>query len=127
MVNFWHSGGRDKDEADFPRVPFWHPDRARAKEAAARVLIELREVRGDKRDWVASGHPDPLKVGAGLHSGGHWVLQYGDLGRSGDENGAGDLPARSAAGAWQGVVDGEEMKRMLHEARRTGSGAGLSS
>ena len=108
MVSFWHPDGRRRDESDFPKVEFWHPDRQSAREEAARVLIELREERNDTRDWVAAGHPDPLEVGAGRHPGGQWILRYSDL-------------RREAAGAWQGITDGEDMKRMLYEARRTGS------
>ena len=137
MLSFWHPGGRRRDESDFPEVAFWHPDRQSAREEAARVLIELRETRNDTRDWVAAGHPDPLEVGAGRHPGGQWILRYSDLRRGGGENGTGSpqgeadsrgadkgtTRTRSAAGAWQGITDGEEMKRMLCEARRTGSRA----
>ena len=108
MLSFWHSHGGWKDESDFPKVEFWHQDRTHAREEAARVLIELREEREDTRDWVAAGHPDPFEVGAGRHPGGQWILRYQDL-------------RREAAGDWQGITDGEDMKRMLYEARRTGS------
>ena len=114
MVSFWHTDGRSRDEIDFPQVDFWHPDRARAREEAARVLIELREERNDKRDWVAAGHPDPREVGAGRHPGGQWILRYQDLGRG-------------AAGDWKAATDGEEMKRVLYEAREAESRAESSS
>ena len=104
MVSFWHPDGGSRDETDFPQVDFWHPDRARARKEAARVLRDLREERNDTRDWVAAGHPDPREVGAGHHPGGQWILRYQDLGRE-------------AAGDWQTATDGEEMKRVLHEAR----------
>ena len=137
MVSFWHPDGGSRDESDFPEVAFWHPDRESAREEAARVLIELREERADGRDWVAAGHPDPFEVGAGRHSGGQWILRYEDLRRGDDANGAslmeGGAAARRAdrrpkrtkpaAGAWQGIIPGEEVKQMLYEARRTGSRA----
>ena len=128
MVSFWHPEGDSKDEPDFPKVKLWHADKRSARAEAARVLIELRESRGDDRDWVAAGHPDPLEVGAGRHIGGQWILRYGDL-----ENGeaASKLPpkerlkgTKSAAGAWKGIIDGEELKRTLSEARRAGSRVG---
>lgn len=128
MVSFWHTDGDSKDETDFPKVELWHSDKESARTEAARVLIELREGRGDERDWVAAGHPDPLEVGAGRHIGGQWILRYGDL-----ENGgaASKLLAKdrlrgtkSAAGAWKGIIDGEELKRTLNEARRSGSRVG---
>ena len=127
FLSFWHSDGTARYEADFPAVEFWHRDRETARKEAARVLIELREERGDTRDWTAAGHPDPYAVANGRHPGGQWILRYRDLQR-GDENGAvvfrgGDsrrLP-RSAAGVWRGVVDAEALKRTLSEARMTGS------
>ena len=73
MVTFFHSGGRSKDEPSFPEVEFWHPNKKASMEAAARVLQELKE-RGDQRDWIAVGHPDPFKVGNGEHPGGQWML-----------------------------------------------------
>ena len=110
MLSFWHPNGGRKDESDFPEVEFWHPDRASAREEATRVLTELREERRDVRDWVAAGHPDPLEVGAGRHPGGQWILRYQDL-------------KPGAAGAWQDMTDGEDMKRVLHEARQAGARA----
>ena len=80
MVRFSHPEGRARDEADFPTIPFWHADEKTAKAAAARVLVELMEKRGDKRDWIAAGHPDPIEVGAG-HPGGQWIVRYRDLER----------------------------------------------
>ncbi len=126
MLSFWHPNGGWKDESDFPKVEFWHPDRRSARQEAARVLTELWEERGDRREWVAAGHPDPFEVGAGRHPGGQWVLRYGDLGRGGEAMGTqsannGEKRTRSAAGAWRGIIDGEELKRTLYEARRTGS------
>ena len=128
MVSFWHPKGHSRDDPNFPEVEFWHSDKRSARAEAARVLIELREGRGDEREWVAAGHPDPLEVGAGRHIGGQWILRYDDL-----ENGdpASKLPAKerlggmkSAAGAWRGIIDGEELKRTLSEARRSGSRVG---
>ena len=121
MVTFWHSNGSFRDEADFPEVAFWHPDRETAREEAARVLIELKEERGDVRDWTAAGHPDPFEVSAGRHPGGQWILRYGDLSERDDHaqlRAKSGKQRKSAAGAWKGIVDGEKLKRTLHEARR---------
>ena len=129
MVVFWHPDGDARGESDFPEVTFWHPDRRSARQEAARVLTELREERGDTRGWVAAGHPDPSEVGAGRHPGGQWILRYRDLGRGSDEAvdtrsaNNGIRRTKSAAGAWRGIIDGEELKRTLYEARRTGSRA----
>ena len=128
MVSFWHPDGGWRDESDFPKVAFWHPDRRSARQEAARVLTELWEERGDKREWVAAGHPDPFEVGAGRHPGGQWILRYRDLGHGDEAVGAqsannGKRRTKSAAGAWRGIIDGEELKRTLYEARRTGSRA----
>ena len=110
MVSFWHPAGGSKEEPDFPRVEFWHPDKQSARVEAARVLIELREGRGDERGWVAAGHPDPFEVGVGRHPGGQFILRYGDLkqadketGRLAEERLRG---MRAADGAWQGIVGG---------------------
>lgn len=116
FLSFWHPEGAARDEADFPAVEFWHPNRESARAEAARVLIELREQRGDTRDWTAAGHPDPDAVANGRHPGGQWILRYRDLQRS-DENGA---VVWMAAGVWRGVVDAEALKRTLSEARMTG-------
>ena len=121
MVNFWHSDGSYKDEVDFPQVAFWHPDRQTAREEAARVLVELKEEQGDEREWVAAGHPDPFEVGAGRHPGGHWILRYSDLSKKEVDSLSREKTrkrTKSAAGAWKGLVDGEHLKQMLHEARR---------
>ncbi len=128
MVSFWHPEGDSKDEPDFPKVEQWHQDKPTARAEAARVLIELRESRGDDRDWVAAGHPDPLAVGAGRHVGGQWTLRYGDL-KKGDASSRLTVEerlkgAKSAAGSWKGLIDGEELKRTLHEARHSGSRVG---
>ena len=128
MVSFWHPEGDSKDEPDFPKVEQWHQDKPTARAEAARVLIELRESRGDDRDWVAAGHPDPLAVGAGRHVGGQWTLRYGDL-KKGDASSRLTVEerlkgAKSAAGSWKGLIDGEELKRTLHEARHAGSRVG---
>ena len=78
MLSFQHPDGHSIAELDFPRVEFWHPDEQTSRAEASRVLIELREERGDERDWVATGHPDPLEVGDGNHSGGQWNMRYRD-------------------------------------------------
>ena len=90
---------------------------------AARVLIELREVREDQRDWVAAGHPDPREVGAGRHPGGQWLLRYGDLKPVSPEEqleaGERFRTARSVAGAWKDNSVAEELEGEI-AARRTG-------
>ena len=128
MVSFWHPDGDGRDDPDFPKVELWHPDKRSARAEAARVLIELREGRRDERDWVAAGHPDPLAVRAGHHVGGQWILRYGDL-KEGDATSRLTVEERlngtkSAAGSWKGIIDGEELKRTLSEARRSGSRVG---
>ena len=87
MVSFWHPEGRARDEVDFPKIALWHSDEKTAKAEAVRVLVELVEERGDNRDWVAAGHPDPLEVGAGRHRGGQFILRYQDLGRDNGDDG----------------------------------------
>ena len=57
---FLHSGGNPQTEADFPKFDFWCPDRDSSKAQGERGLRELRE-RGDGRDWMAAGFPDPFK------------------------------------------------------------------
>ena len=57
---FLHSGGSPHTEADFPKFDFGCPDRDSSKAQGERVLRELRE-RGDGRDWMAAGFPDPFK------------------------------------------------------------------
>ena len=125
MVSFWHSDGDSKHEPNFPKVEFWHQDKQRARVEAARVLIELRELNGDERDWVAAGHPDPFEVGVGRHPGGQWVLRYGDLKPRGEESKSSAQERlsgmKAAAGAWKGIVDGEELKGNLYESRGIGS------
>ena len=119
MVTFWHSDGRSEDEAEFPEVDFWHSDKQSARAEAARVLIELVEQRGDKRDWVAAGHPDPFAVGIGRHPGGQWTLRYEDLVPDSDHLSPKERIKRmkSAAGAWGDSIDGEGLKGMLDAAR----------
>ena len=73
MLTFYHSEGGSRDEPDFPKVEFWHPNKKASMEAGARILQELKD-RGDTRDWKAAGHPDPFKVGSGAHPGGQWIL-----------------------------------------------------
>ena len=132
MVTFWHRDGGWRDEPDFPQISFWHPNKLESREEAARVLIELREERGDERDWIAAGHPDPFEVGPGRHPGGQWVLRYEDLDFGDDVSGvephgqAEDTAIRagrrarglkSAAGGWKGIVDTEELLKTIHEGR----------
>ena len=127
MVVFWHPDGPARDEAHFPgRVLLAYRQKER-QGRSARVLIELREERGDKREWTAAGFPDPMEAGAGPHPLAQWVLRYRDLGRdSGKVSAAraennGSRRTKTAAGSWRGIIDGEDLKRTLYEARRTGS------
>ena len=123
MVVFYHARGNWREEADFPQVEFWQPTLAIAREEAARVLVELREQRDDQREWVAAGHPDPLQVAAGRHPGGQWILRYVDLGRekvSSDPEDKRRRSTKSAAGAWRGLIDGEQLNQTLSGARRGG-------
>jgi hypothetical protein len=103
-------------------VNFWHPDRETSRIEAARVLIELREVRKDQREWVAAGHPDPFAVGSGLHPGGQWILRYSDLKpASPEEQLAAEerlLGTRDVAGAWKDNQAADELQREI-AARRT--------
>jgi len=119
MLSFWHSNGDWRDEVDFPDVEFWHPDRKMAKAEAARALMKLRD-RGDMRDWVAAGHPDPREVAVGNHHGGQWILRYDDLECDTGAAGKRIVGISSAADDWIGV-DWEKMKRELHEARHSGT------
>lgn len=79
MISFYHSEGGWRDAPNFPRAEFWQPNKITSLHEAARVLAELREERGDERDWIAAGHPDPSAVAKGWHSFGQWILRYGDL------------------------------------------------
>ena len=121
MVSFWHPEGCNSNEPEFPQVEFWHPDSHTARAEAARVLVELREERGDKRDWFAAGHPDPIEVAAGRHPGGQFMLRYQDLKLKGTASNPSAKKNRggmkSAAGAWKGIIDGENLKRTLRESR----------
>ena len=112
MITFYHPDGSWQDEPDFPDVKSWQPNKYIARQEAARVLAELREARGDKRDWFVVGLPDPLAILRGqLIAGQEWTMHYDDL----VPNSGGEI--KSVAGAWEGIVDGEEMKRILDEAR----------
>ena len=115
MITFYHPDGSWQDEPDFPDVKSWQPNKYIARQEAARVLAELRETRGDKRDWFAVGLTDPLAILRGQILGGQpwneWTMHYDDL----VPNSGGEI--KSVAGAWEGIVDGEEMKRILDEAR----------
>ena len=111
ILSFHHSEGGGRNDPNFPRVEFWQPNKFTSLQEAARVLAELREERGDERDWIAAGHPDPFVVAKGRHIFGQWILRYDDL----VPNSGGKI--KSFAGAWEGIVDGEEMKLVLDEAR----------
>ena len=77
-LSFRHPNGDSNGEANFPSVELRYADEQTSKVEASRVLIELREQRGDERDWVATGHPDPMEVGDGHHSGDQWMMRYED-------------------------------------------------
>ena len=116
MITFHHSGGSWRDEPDFPNVKSWHPNKYIARQEAARALAELREARGDERDWIAIGFTDPLAILSGQVMGGQswnqWTMRYDNL----VPNSGGEI--KSVAGAWEGNVDGEELKRILRGYRR---------
>ena len=81
MVSFQHPDGDSAEELEFPNVEPWYLDEQTSRAEASRVLIGLREERGDERDWVATGHPVPLEGGDGSHSGGQWNMRYRDAKR----------------------------------------------
>ena len=116
MVNFWHSDGDRTTEPDFPEVSFWHPNKRTARMEAARVLAELRE-RGDARDWVAAGYPDPLAVSVSRHFGGRWILSLADL----EIREAGEIRIKGLAetepreGGWEEVLRLKHEQRLAHE------------
>ena len=79
MLGFFvHNGEGDKHEPNFPTFDFWQPDRDTCEAEGRRILLELRN-RGDERNWIAYGHPDPYEVGAGRHPGGQWMQRLRDL------------------------------------------------
>ena len=80
MLGFYvKSSGRVRlRELHFPEFEFWHPNRDACEAAGRRVLLELRE-RGDTRDWLAYGHPDPVEVSEGRHPGGQWLQELSHL------------------------------------------------
>ena len=117
MVVFWHPDGRTWSEPDFPDVDFWHPDKQTSRMEAARVLWELRE-RGDTRDWVAAGFPDPFKTpGIWYNPGLNWTLRLSDI----ESDGNGGAKIRSVAGAWRGRGDPDEINRAMADARMAGT------
>ena len=132
MVTFWHSEGNWRDEPDFPQISFWHPSKYASRTEAARVLIELREERGDERDWIAAGYPDPYQIDPVALPGQRWALRYEDLdfgddAPETDESGKSEYSAnqkkrralglKTAAGGWKGVVDTEKLLKDIHDAR----------
>ena len=58
MVTFYHSEGRWRDEPDFPKVSFWHPNKKASMEEGARILQELKD-SGDNRGLESSGSSRP--------------------------------------------------------------------
>lgn len=73
-----HEGEGHCRERDFPAFTYWHPSREASEAEGVRVLRKLRD-RGDERDWLAYGHPDPREVGAGRHPGSQWLRRLSDL------------------------------------------------
>ena len=112
MVNFWHPDGDRTSETDFPQVDFWHPDKQTSRIEAARVLLELRE-RGDTREWVAAGYPDPFVVNRVSDFCPVWLLIYSDI--ETDGNGAIRVKKPSESALW---IDGfDAVKRRISERR----------
>ena len=117
MVIFWHPDGNGGTEPDFPDVDFWHPNKWMSQMEAARVLWELRE-RGDTRDWVAAGYPDPFEArGVFGYISMSWTLSFSDL----ESDGNGGAKIKSVAGAWEGKGDPDERIRAIADARAAGS------
>ena len=112
MVNFWHPDGDRTTEPDFPKVDFWHPTKRTAQTAAARVLLDLK-ARGDTREWVAAGYPDPFVVNRVSDFCPVWLLIYEDI--ETDENGAIRVKLPFESALW---IDGFDMiKRDIWERR----------
>lgn len=80
MLGFWceTSDSSPSDERSFPKVAFWHDDQQACCDEGKRVLQELRQ-RGDLREWIAFGHPDPAAVFAGRSPGGQWMCRSRQL------------------------------------------------
>ena len=112
MVVFWHPDGDRTTEPDFPEASFWYPNKLSARRAAARVLAELRE-RGDTRDWVAVGYPDPLAVSISRHYGGRWILSLDDL----EIKASGEIRIKSFAETEPMEGGFEEVQRHIQERR----------
>lgn len=117
MVSFWHPDGDRTTETDFPQVDFWHPDKRTSRMAAARVLLELRE-RGDSREWVAAGYPDPFAASRLSHYSPVWLLTHSDI----ETDGNGNLKFRVFTGADMGLDGWGEVERLISE-RREGAAA----
>ena len=80
MLGFYNreTNSRHQFEDGFPEFEFWQEDEESCIREGRRVIIELRE-RGDTREWIAYGHPDPFEVAAGHHTHGQWILSSSDL------------------------------------------------
>lgn len=117
MVSFWHPDGDRTTEPNFPKVDFWHPDKPTSRMAAARVLLELR-ARGDAREWVAAGYPDPFAASRLSNSSPVWLLTYADI----ETDGNGSLKFRVFKGADMGLDSWGEVERLMWE-RREGAAA----
>ena len=118
MVNFWHSDGDRTTEPDFPEAPFWHPNKRTARTAAARVLWELKE-RGDERDWIASGHPDPVEADVWAYISTAWTLSAQDV----ESDGNGGAKIKSVAGFGIGNPAWAELEKSI--ARRRAAVGGV--
>ena len=73
------------DEEGFPPFEFGHPNRAACVAAGDAVLRTLVE-RGETREWVAYGHPDPWEKGAawdrGEQGGPFWRRRLSEVRRA---------------------------------------------
>ena len=121
MVSFWHPNGSWETETDFPMVSFWHPDKWTSRMEAARVLWELRE-RGDTRDWVAAGHPDPFETpGVWYNPGANWTLRRSDI----ESDGNGGVQIKSIAGFGIGNPAWAELEKSIARRRAAVDGVPL--
>ena len=112
MVNFWHADGDRTTETDFPEIAFWHPSKWASQVEAARVLWELRE-RGDERDWIASGHPDPVAGGPWAYIRTSWTLDFSEI----ESDGNGGAKIKSIAGFGIGNPYWEDLAKSIERRR----------
>ena len=77
LLVFYCDNRGSNQEPDFPEYEFWHSNKEKCIAAGQRGLQELAE-RGDRREWVVCGFPDPVEVGAGRHPRDLCVLSLSD-------------------------------------------------